>query len=500
MEIPIPYPLVPHILLDFLGSVGFRGPPRDLSPVIFVTVTIMSWPLAHILRIVKSPSVRLCISAFVGIASIVMVYGFPTLVLFAGFVTLFYFPARYGLIRPSIITFLDICVLGWVHYECMLTGTATDAMSLTGTLMTMAAKVSMFGYHMHDGLQMRNGIKILSALPHIDSQRKGTAIMKLPTYMEYMAYMFDFMGGLVGPLFTFREYFDFINRQGDFIKIDTVSLRRQVLKAMTRSFAILGFYMYLDSTGIFTKTALISNFESVFQSLPFHYRLVLLSCALASCRFVYYTVWSLTEVTCVIAGIAYVPPYHFTRSRNVNLRAVETCRNTNQMTSNWNIRTSDTWLKQCIYQRFERFPRWVPGRVAKLVSRKGFANFLTKLTSAIWHGWYPGYVVSFLSLGLMSVTESVVRQRVHPLIPEKILNSSLSSIFAWIHTWTSVNMFFGPFVVLTWERIHLFNSSVYYVYHVYHLALIVGLQLLLPKRIKTAGSKPNSPMEKNKSL
>ena len=498
MEIPIPSPVVPEQVVDVLGSIGFSGPLRDLTPVIFVTLTILSWPVAHGLRYIQGPSIRLAICSLLGVASIIVVYGVPTLVLFFVFVSSFYIPCRYGLIPPSLITFLDICLLGWVHYECMLTGTATDAMSLTGTLMTMAVKVSMFGYHMHDGLLIKKGATTLSTLPHIDTQRKGTAITTSPTYLEYLAYMFDFMGGLVGPLFTFREYFDFINREGDFLKIDTISYKRQVIKSIVRAFSILGFYLYLDSTGIFTKSALISNLDQVFAPLPFHYRIGVLSLALASCRFVYYAVWSLTEVTCVISGIAYIPPYHFTRSRNVNLRAVESCVNTNQMTSNWNIRTSDTWLKQCIYQRFEKVPSWIPGRVARLMSRKGLANLITKLTSAIWHGWYPGYPISFLSLGLMSVTESVIRQRLHPLIPEKLLNSKFASLVAWLHTWSSVNVFFGPFVVLTWERIHAFNSSIYYAFHIYHIALIVGLKLLLP-RPRTMGTKITSPQEKKKS-
>jgi lysophospholipid acyltransferase len=132
------------------------------------------------------------------------------------------------------------------------------------------------------------------------------------------------------------------------------------------------------------------------------------------------------------------------------------------------------------------------------MSRKGLANLITKLTSAVWHGWYPGYPISFLSLGLMSVTESVVRQRLHPLIPEKLLNSKFASLVAWLHTWSSVNVFFGPFVVLTWERIHAFNSSIFYAFHIYHIALIVGLKLLLP-RPRTMGTKITSPQEKKKS-
>jgi lysophospholipid acyltransferase len=375
------------------------------------------------------------------------------------------------------ITLMDLGILGWIHYDSMISGTATDAMSFTGTLMIMAVKVSMFGYHMSDGNKIRKCPETpLSVMPNIDAQRRSTAVLVPPSFFEYMAYQFDFMGGLVGPIFTYREYMEFINREGDFLKIETISTRRRLVKSTARAFAILGTYMYLQTYPIFRKGAVIE--PHILGGLPFHYRLIVFPIVIAISRFVYYTVWALTEVTCVISGIAFVPPYHFTRARNVNLRAVESCVNTNQMTSNWNIRISDTWLKQCIYQRVERVPRYIAFLIP---SRKGAANLLTKLTSAFWHGWYPGYAISFLSLGMMSWTESVVRSRLHPLLPEWFLKSRIATLMAWIHTWTSVNVFFGPFILLTWEKVHLFNNSIYYVFHIYHLILIFGLPLFFER-------------------
>jgi lysophospholipid acyltransferase len=371
----------------------------------------------------------------------------------------------------------------------MLSGTATDAMSLTGTLMIMAVKISMFGYHMHDGLKVKTSPETpLSVMPHIDTQRRQTAIIVAPSFAEYMAYQFDFMGGLVGPILTYREYMDFINREGDFIKIDTVNSKGKIVKSVARAFAILGMYMYLQKFPYLGKTAVVD--QDLLGGLPLYQKILLFPIILALSRFAYYAVWALTEVTCVISGIAYVPPRHFTRARNVNLRAVESCMNTNQMTSNWNIRISETWLKQCIYQRLEKVPRWISWLIS---SRKGAANLLTKLTSAFWHGWYPGYAISFLSLGLMSWTESVIRARLHPVLSESFRNSRTASVIAWIHTWTSVNIFFGPFILLKWDDIHAFNKSIYYAFHIYHIALIVGLQILL-KRPQTVRSRPGTPV------
>jgi hypothetical protein len=156
----------------------------------------------------------------------VAVYGIPTVMIFIMFTSSFYIPCRYCMLPPSVITLADLAVLGWIHYDAMLSGTATDAMSLTGTLMIMAVKISMFGYHMHDGLKVKTSPETpLSVMPHIDTQRRQTAIIVAPSFAEYMAYQFDFMGGLVGPILTYREYMDFINREGDFIKISSTSFR-----------------------------------------------------------------------------------------------------------------------------------------------------------------------------------------------------------------------------------------------------------------------------------
>ena len=154
------------------------------------------------------------------------------------------------------------------------------------------------------------------------------------------------------------------------------------------------------------------------------------------------------------------------------MRAFELSTNFNQATSNWNIRISELWLKNCIYQR-------VPERLKlPLLNRKAIANLITKLVSAVWHGWYSGFAVSFLSLGLCNWTESLVRRKIHPFLPSGFVKSRLFSILAWLHTWWSINIFFAPFMLLTWDKTATYFNSLYWFVHVYHFTIIVATSLI----------------------
>lgn len=56
----------------------------------------------------------------------------------------------------------------------------------------------------------------------------------------------------------------------------------------------------------------------------------------------------------------------------------------------WNIATSN-WLRRCVYER-------VPSSIAT------FSSFAM---SAVWHGFYPGYYMTFISSALWNETAKV---------------------------------------------------------------------------------------------
>jgi lysophospholipid acyltransferase len=108
-------------------------------------------------------------------------------------------------------------------------------------------------------------------------------------------------------------------------------------------------------------------------------------------RLKYYGVWYLTEGSCILAGLGYngVDPVtgkiSWNRLQNIDPWAVETAQNPRGYLGGWNINTNN-WLRNYVYLR-----------VTPRGKKPGFrASLMTFGTSALWHGFYPGYYLSFV--------------------------------------------------------------------------------------------------------
>ena len=121
-----------------------------------------------------------------------------------------------------------------------------------------------------------------------------------------------------------------------------------------------------------------------------------------STRMKYYGVWSLTEGACILSGLGYkgVDPktgkVDWNRLQNVNPVGVELAQNSRAYLENWNINTNH-WLRNYKYMR-----------VTPKGKKPGFrASLATFETSAFWHGFYPGYYLSFvLAAFLQTIAKS----------------------------------------------------------------------------------------------
>jgi lysophospholipid acyltransferase len=119
-------------------------------------------------------------------------------------------------------------------------------------------------------------------------------------------------------------------------------------------------------------------------------------------RLKFYGVWTLTEGACILSGMGYkgVDPktgrVDWNRLQNVNPWGVETAQNSHAYLGNWNMNTNN-WLRNYVYLR-----------VTPKGKKPGFrASLATFVTSAFWHGFYPGYYLTFtLAAFLQAVAKS----------------------------------------------------------------------------------------------
>ena len=128
-----------------------------------------------------------------------------------------------------------------------------------------------------------------------------------------------------------------------------------------------------------------------------------------STRMKYYGVWYLTEGACILSGLGYrgVNPrtnkVDWNRLQNVNPWGIESAQNSRAYLENWNMNTNH-WLRNYIYLR-----------VTPKGKKPGFrASLATFVTSAFWHGFYPGYYLSFvLAAFLQTIAKSKFLSQLH---------------------------------------------------------------------------------------
>ena len=170
-----------------------------------------------------------------------------------------------------------------------------------------------------------------------------------------------------------------------------------ILKAITGLFWIL---VFLKFSGWYTPEVLTSD---EYLTYGFVRRVWLLHMLGVTNRLKYYGVWALTEGACILSGLGYkgVDPQtgrvRWDRLQNVSPWGVETAQNTRAYLENWNINTNH-WLRNYMYLR-----------VTPKGKKPGFrASMATFVTSAFWHGFYPGYYLTFvLASFLQTVAKSI---------------------------------------------------------------------------------------------
>lgn len=106
---------------------------------------------------------------------------------------------------------------------------------------------------------------------------------------------------------------------------------------------------------------------------------------------------------------------------NVNIPWIEMAPNIKVFLDSWNIRTN-IWLRECVYKR-----------VTPKGRKPGFkSTILTFTTSAVWHGTYSGYYLTFLLGGFLQTAARLARSNLRPLFlsPIEILPPKLPDALA----------------------------------------------------------------------
>lgn len=273
---------------------------------------------------------------------------------------------------------------------------SSSSVDITGTQMVLVMKLSAFCWNVADG-----------QLPddHLSDFQKDRMLKEIPSVVDFAGYVLFFPALFAGPAFDYVEYRRWIDTsmfdvpaQIDPAKKPPVRKKRRIprsgtpatLKALT---GLLWIGLFMAFGGSYNASNLVAD---SYMNYGFLRRVWILYVTGLVARFKYYGVWTLTEGACILAGMGYngVDPVtgkvSWNRLQNIDPWAVETAQNPRGYLAGWNMNTNN-WLRNYVYLR-----------VTPRGKKPGFrASLITFATSAFWHGFYPGYYLTFILASLI---------------------------------------------------------------------------------------------------
>lgn len=135
----------------------------------------------------------------------------------------------------------------------------------------------------------------------------------------------------------------------------------------------------------------------------------------------------------------------YTGCKKKNIEIATNCR---MIIANWNIPTVK-WLKRTVHDRTEH--------------HRVLATFVV---SAFWHGFYPGYYLCFVSVGLITLSARMTRRSFRAYFQESRAKKIFYDILTWLVTIVLVLYNCVPFVMLDFESGLIYWRSMYYLGHV----------------------------------
>ncbi|CAB1342732.1 unnamed protein product [Coregonus sp. 'balchen'] len=240
--------------------------------------------------------------------------------------------------------------------------------------------------------------------------QKVLAIRRMPSLLEYFSYNCNFMGILAGPTSSYNDYIAFIEgtpcrRNKDHQTNGKINGRHKqtdpspnvsivVRKLATCFFSLM---VFLSVCKVFPVERNID--DDFIANTPFYAQVVYLYLSMLTTRPKYYFVWTLADAINNAAGFGF-NGYNSDGSprwdliSNLRIMDIEFATSFKMFLDNWNIQTAH-WLKRVCYERCPYNP-----------------TAATFILSAMWHGAYPGYYLTFLTgivvtLGARAIEQSV---------------------------------------------------------------------------------------------
>lgn len=397
----------------------------------------------------------------------------------------------------SIIVFiLSMSYLSAIHIYRLYTDFLGYKLEVSMLLMIAVPKLHMLSCNITDGY-MLNKNQHLHKKPHIQEFRKKYALYSIPGIIEYYSYILFFPTVLVGPVIPARLYFDYCESHiipNDKLYGLIIALRNAIFTGI----------MFLVHQSYIPASGYIDSKQFLYHT-SFLYRLFYINIMGPFCRAKYYLVWYLSQAGCIAAGYGKqtdksTNTITWNGSCNAKILLVELAPSFNQVSTYWNIGVSD-WLKNYVYLRTT-----APKFITRYIAERTFNNFVTKATSAFYHGFYLSYYLFFLSMAIVTSASEIFYTAFEHYFVVKKKDSALYiestpvhephhgtqrikyyiwRVICWVVIYSPLNILGMAFILLaTPPALELWSSMYYYGHTMSIFVLIVSYAWIMTHKQK----------------
>uniref|UniRef100_T1PLM4 MBOAT, membrane-bound O-acyltransferase family protein n=1 Tax=Musca domestica TaxID=7370 RepID=T1PLM4_MUSDO len=355
-----------------------------------------------------------------------------------------------------------------IHVLRQIYDDGSCSLDITGPLMIITQKVTSLAFSIHDGFVRQT--------KDLTKAQQYHAVNKLPSALEYFSYVLNFQGLMAGPLVFYKDYIDFIegynlrpavNTSADKGKSQVVlepSPVKTVVKKVIGSFICAFIFMK------FVQLYPIKNLkdDDFVDNTTVLYKIWYAMMATTTTRFKYYHAWLLADAIANNSGLGFTGydkdgNANWDLISNINVFGFEFATNIRDAINNWNCGTN-RWLRTIVYER-------VP---------KKYGTILTFALSAVWHGFYPGYYLTFATGALMVTSARMARR----MFRHRFQQTRMTRMFYDILTCLTTRIVMGyttfPFVLLEFMGSIQLYLKFYLCLHIVALTTIY----VLPKFIR----------------
>mmetsp|Transcript_37512 Transcript_37512/g.49427 ORF Transcript_37512/g.49427 Transcript_37512/m.49427 type:complete len:542 (+) Transcript_37512:178-1803(+) len=483
--------------------------------LLYILLMLAAYPLALVVGALPSKTARHAAFGLGGISMMQLMFGsqwIHSLVTAMGtYLMTILLPRQ---IMPGVVFAFVMIYMCAAHLYRMYTDYMGWSLDFTGPQMILCIKLTSFAYNYYDGkigiakLQKKiatlkennragsNDRKIKGLERTVASQKKF-AVNGVPNLLEYLGYVYCFTTIMAGPAFEYADYIHAVDgsaykpifdghsngrtngTNGHTNGTDNGVAKGGAVNGYTKKpssvvpgLACLGLgllCMAIHVVGSMQFPLMGVVAEEEFLKYGMVYRAAYTWIALLFIRFKYYFAWKVAEGSCIMAGFGF-EGYNEDGSvkgwggtSNMDILGFEFSGCVSENSRSWNKRTQG-WLERYVYHRTNR------------------SLAAVYFVSAIWHGFYPGYYLFFMSVPLLTYAAGTTKTKVRPFFEasEMLL---IYNFTAKILTSITINYLVTPFQLLAWDTSVTFWMSFFFIGHV-SLVVVYMACSLLPKAKK----------------